>query len=185
MPASVTSVSSVEGTETGSKNETATDGGLVVAVNATERLATMVDTFTKRIQKLEASHGSAERTPARGREERRNYTCRREVVSFRCNQRGHIVRDCRQAPARKLLTLGKSSRSCGSESINHGSACVNVALRRGVSKGLEVVVVSPLTSEAILGLDSLINFKAQLEFSKYQMLIEGKQAIPLHGRAAT
>ena len=48
-----------------------------------------------------------------------------------------------------------------------------------------MVVVSPLTSEAILGLDSLISLKDQLDLSKHQMLIEGEQVIPLCGRAAT
>ena len=57
LPASVTSVSSVEGQETGPKNETSVDRGMVAAVSATERLATMVDTLTKRIETLEASHG--------------------------------------------------------------------------------------------------------------------------------
>ena len=44
----------------------------------------------------------------------------------------------------------------GSPLTIHGSACVNVSLGRGINKALEVVVVSPPTSEAILGLDSLI-----------------------------
>ena len=259
MPASANSVSSVEKQETGIKSETATDGGVVAAVSATERLATMVDTLTARIEKLEASHGSVEERPARGREERRNYAPRREVICFRCNQRGHIARYCRQREG-KLLTLGESSRSCEGESTKatktgsvelgissvirpqgyevegavngvptsflvdtgaavtllrrdtwnkisascpqelrrqsalnlvsvdgspltvHGSACVNVALGRGISKALEEVVVSPLTSDSP---DSLISLKAQLDLPNRQMLIGREQVIPLHGRAAT
>ena len=54
---------------TGPNNETATDGGVVGAVSTTERLVTMVDTLTKDVERLEASHGSVEGRPAHGREE--------------------------------------------------------------------------------------------------------------------
>ena len=73
----------------------------------------------------------------------------------------------------------------GSPLTVHGSAWVNVVLGRGVSKHLQVVVVSPLTSEAILGLDSLISLKAQLDLSNQQMQIEDQQVIPLCGSTVT
>ena len=74
LPTSVTSVSSMDGQGTESKGKIATVDGVAAAVSATERLATMVDTLTKRMEKLEASHGSTEGRPAHGREGQRNYT---------------------------------------------------------------------------------------------------------------
>ena len=109
LPTSVTSVSSMDGQGTESKGKIATLDGVAAAVSATERLATMVDTLTKRMEKLDASHGSTEKRPAHGWEGQRNYTHRREVIYSRCNQQQHIARYCCQAPAGKLLTFGESS----------------------------------------------------------------------------
>ena len=96
LPTSAAGVSTVEEQDAGPRRETTINDGAVAVVSATERLATLVENLTKRIEKLEVSQSTAEGRLVRSREERQNYAPRREMICFHCHQKGHIARFCRQ-----------------------------------------------------------------------------------------
>ena len=66
----------------------------------------------------------------------------------------------------------------GSPLTIHGSAQVLIDLGGG-NRETEVVVVSPLTTEAIIGLDFLKDHKAQIDLPNKKLYLRGSQAIPL------